>query len=947
LEDSSPQSDAIERFRSAFWDRVRPPLRRLSYVGVLTATIAAAYLAREGTLWGRLSALVLVLATVVWLAALHFRKFQQFRYSRRVLSQIVSTGDPEGGRRALRAVRLLERSLQEPWFGSPALAQHHVYRTLSKVSIRRIESLGRRRGLLFDTLVFVGLLVSGFAAVADGHRVLEGLNVGLSHHGRAPVPMFWLDVDSVTARPPAYLRIGEHPLLFGTRVAEPRGTLIWIRGVPIHPGANLILTNGSRFVHFEGDGEGQMIARWTVEQPDRLRVAARMGQVVIEQGDELIVDPEIDALPIVELENGTRSIQLGQVDRVEVYYRATDDHGLRQIDLVLRSADREERRQLMRLDGQRRVQEGSHAIPVTEPFLKNVHLPVLLRIEARDDNTLVEDTWGHSDWLTLEPPSPGEFEAARVRTLDAVRSALLDWLAQKITNDQADANSKRVDEELGRRAIGEIGLAVAAGHGAWEWPRAVELMLLTNREKLQKLAFSAAKAVQTLESVTLSVDAALHALAESDAQSVAASLADIADDIIRGSRLANASEKRTAGVRRVDDAIRMLTCGGRQLAMFGRLGADLSGIVRATLNRLERSRKTEDFTHVELAAQYLVARLRRPVPSAGGEPSSGVESGFAGQQKSRSSRPAASDANVRTERLLWELQQLREEHKSSLESLERILKGAVADAELDEQSATAKLRADQLRRLAAQLPTVNGEPDSALSSQVVAREQALGMADSIEKLSYGDALTRGRAAHDAANEALNRASHESEPGNVNHKLLHSLREELQAQSQHLEQAMERARQKATRAAAGQLRDQSDRERQLAKRAHALANREKHTDGVVPESMRHDLERASSCMDQASDLLEQSDGDLALYQERRAQSLLDQFSAKPNQSFSGNDGKAADLGKSLPNLDNGTVLPTGDPEAAAAFRQRVQRGLSQETPGELGSTIRRYAEGLLR
>ncbi len=559
IEDSLPKVDPIERFRMAFWDPVRPALRRLSLVGVLTCIIVAAHVSRVGTPWARLLALCIVVVTVLWLTALHLRKARQSHDSRRVLSQIVLPCDPEGGRRALRALRLHERSLQHAYFGSAALARHHVERSLSNVSIQSIELKGRRRAVLFEGLVMVGLLASGFLAVADGHRILEGCNVALSHHGRAPVPMFWLDVDAVSALPPAYLRASEHSLLFGSRVSEPKGTLIWIRGVPIHPGVDLILTSGDHFADFEGSAAGEMIARWTVEQSARLRVAARLGQVIIEQGDELIVDSEIDAPPVVELENASRAIQMGQVDRVELFYRATDDHGLRQIDLVMKSADREERRQLIRLDGQQREYQGSHAVAITEPFLKNAHLPVTLRIEARDDNSLAENNWGHSDWMTVEPPSPGETEAARLGILDSIRAALLDWLAQEIVPDQAASNSKVADARVERRAIKLLRVALDEGHGAWEWPRPIELLLRAEREKLEKMALYSSNAVQTLEHAALAVDAAHHALAERDATSVARSLAELADDIARGARQASNSEKKTAGIRRVDDATLVLT----------------------------------------------------------------------------------------------------------------------------------------------------------------------------------------------------------------------------------------------------------------------------------------------------------------------------------------------------------------------------------------------------
>jgi hypothetical protein len=899
--------------------------------------IAAALVARIGTPGARLSALAIVVFATAWLVALHINKSRQLNDPRRVLTHIVTACDPEGGRRALRAIQLHEHSLRDDSFGSSALAEQFVNRSLSSISIQKIESKGRRRALFFECLVFAGLVGSGFLAVAEGHRILEGCNVALSRNGKAPFSMVWLDVDSVTALPPAYLRISEHSLLFGSRVSEPKGTSIWFRGLPTHPNIPMVLTNGKQSVNFEGGTDGAMTARWTLDRSERLRVAARLGQVVVEQGDEIIVDAEVDTPPVVELENANRTVKLNQVERVELIYRASDDHGLRQIDLVMKSADREERRQLIRLDGQQRDYQGSHAVPVNDPFLRNAQLAVMLRIEARDDNSQVENIWGHSEWLKLEPPSPGETEASRLKSLDSIRAQLLDWLAQEITHDQPISGG-------GSHATEAIGRALTDVHEAWEWPRPVELLLRSQKEKLERISAHPQSAIQTIEQATLTVDAALHALAERDAKSVARSLAELADEVVHGARQASGSEKRAAGIRRVDAATNVLANGGRQMAALGSLGADLSGIIRATLARIGAARKVEDFTHVQLAAEYLAARLRRPLPSAGGAQTSSVESGRSGQEMSSHSR--GSNADVRIERLLWELQQLKEEHKAGLELLERALQGAASAAELDEDRQSAKQRADRLRRVAEKLPYLGAEPDSAMSSQAVAREQALGMAEAVERLSYDDALTRARAARDAVNEATIRASHETNRGNFDEKNLRQLRDELDVQSQYLEQALQRAKQKATRAAAGQLHDQISKERQLSTRAHALATREKGADAVLPESMRRDLDRASGFMDDASESLALSDGDLAYHQEQKAQALLDQFDSKLNHP-SGRDGDDPTHGKGSPSTDKGTVTPTGDPQAAAAFRRRVQRGLSQDLPGDLGSTIRRYAEGLLR
>ena len=938
-ETPSPPVDPIEGIREAFWEPISAPLRRLGMVSILAACIAAARVARLGTFPMRLSAFAIVFATTYGLFAVYWNRRRQRGNPVRVLSQVVSAIDQQAGQKALRALRLREQARVDPSLGSAELADHFFAGVASRISLERIRESGQRRGAVFEVLVWLCLAVSGFFVFVFGHEVLEGFNVALALNARAPFPMSWLDVDAVTALPPAYLRSSEHSLLFGSEVIEPVGTVITIRGMPLRPNVELYLTNGQKFERFENNSEDELIAHFTIEKSERLRVAAKLGEVVVMQRDELIVDAEVDTAPRVSLRDANRTIRLSEAPRVDLFYEAEDDHGLRQIDIVLKSVEREERRPLMRLDGQIREQQGSHSLDAADPFFKSARLPVKVRIEARDDNNLVENNWGHSDWLTLEPENPGDAEVARLKELDGLRATLLDWYAAELR--PAASGKPGPSDEPARAALNKLREVEARSNETSGYPHALALLLRAAREQLQTLSFHSPKARPVLEEAILTIDSAVHSLAERDATAVAQTLADLADEVARGAHQAISSEKKSSAVQRLDYAAAILAKGGVQLQQLGSLGADLGEIVRAALVRINRTRKGEDFTHVELTARYLAARLRRPMPSAA--QSSGVEAGAGAGDGA--ARVPPSDANVRIERLLLELQQIRDEHKAGLDLLERELKGAEAGVQPEESRASAKERAERLRHLAERLPNRGAEPDSALSSQNVAREQAFGMAEAIERLSPDDTLIRGRAAHDAINEALVRGSKESEPG-IDRKALQALRDEIDSQLQHAERVSERTKQKAAQSVSERLREQVGQERRLAERTQSLANRKNARDVAMPESMRDDLKRASGLMQQASESLDGKDGELAYDKEKSAQALLDKFTSKPNQGDdASNNGNHH--GKPSPATDKGTVKSTGDPQAAAAFRRRVQQGLSGDVPGGLGSTIRRYAEGLLR
>ena len=943
---SLPPDRRVELFHAAFWSRVSPALRRLSCVGTLAAIVLGALIARAGTSGSRLAAVILLLSVAVSIACVHVRRLRQKDHVARILTQIVRSSDPVASQRSLRALRLLVQTREATRSGSTALAERYVQNSLARISTEAIERRARRHARLMNGGVIVALVATLVLVSRAKHRVLEGLDVALASRGTAPIAMPWLDVTGVSAQPPAYLRIAEHSILFGSHLSEPTGSLISVRGGPLQAGRELVLTNGQQSVEFIETAEGEVVAHWTLLQSVRLRIAARFGPTLIEQDDSILIDAETDEPPEVVLENEGQTVQLGRVARVELKYQAFDDHGLRQLDVVLKAADHEERRTLMRLDGQQREQVGAYALRVGDPFLKEVHLPTLVRVEARDDNNLVANNWGHSGWIKLEPPMPGQPEAERIEELRRVRTRLVEWLAADYVSGHNTGDEDHSIAEYRERALTTLKQSLANQHDLWNWPTHVDLLVRALQEKLARLPLNGGLQQPQLEQVTLALDSLVFELEQRDARVVCSALAELADELALGARQANSTELRDPGDRRVNDALRMLKGGGRSLAALGQLGADLASIVRATLVRIERARDAHDYTHVQLAAEYLATRLRRPEPSAGSLPTGGVESAAGDAQGAARGRPSASNAHQRIERLLLELQQLRQEHRAGLELLERTLKAAEAGASQDASSTESREHAAHLRQIAERLPNTGAEPDSAQSSQVVAREQALGAAEAMLQQRNGDALERVRIARDAISEAMLRAAREGRVGGIDQETLRKLDEDLASQAHSLEQTEQRTQAQIGRLAAQQLRDQVGKERQLAIRARGLAQREQRGDAVIPEALRNDLGRAAALMERASGDLEKSDGTQALDHEKMAQALLDHFDAQPSNRSTENARDDAQ-GKNSPATNQGTVTPTGDPELAARFRARVQKGLSAEAPGELGAAVRRYAEGLLR
>src|SRR4029079_13121374 len=129
-------------------------------------------------------------------------------------------------------------------------------------------------------------------------------------------------------------------------------------------------------VPFVDDGTGQVVARWPLAETVSLRIVARFGEVVVPEPSSTPIESIPDRAPDVALEGAPKRIVLaGEEDASEIpiHYEATDDHGLREVHLVLRAAAREERRVLARLDGETKSDRGGYNLRANDAFIKKSH----------------------------------------------------------------------------------------------------------------------------------------------------------------------------------------------------------------------------------------------------------------------------------------------------------------------------------------------------------------------------------------------------------------------------------------------------------------------------------------------------------------------------------------------------------------------------------------------
>jgi hypothetical protein len=933
---AGPVAAAAEAWRAALGG----PLRRASAFGAVAALAAGAHLARLGSAGARGGAALLVAGVVATAAWLGWRRRRALASLRDVLERVVGPADAEGAGRALRALALAERARVEPSVGSAELAALHLDRSLARVSVERVRAhaerlAGRaRRAGLAAALVGVGALVAG------PMRVLEGLDVLAARGGVAPLPLDYLGEVEVLVHPPEYLHERDRTYAELDELEVPYGSVVTVRGEPRRGGRALVLGDGGAEVPFVDDGQGRVTARWTLTNDVNLRVAARFGPVRIEQGGGLGLRARPDEAPAVEVEGAPRTVRLLEETEISLVYRASDDHGLRQVDLVLRSGSREERRPLARFDSDRRQDQGGYLLRATDRFLKESYAPVEVRVEARDNDPLTGPKWGRSEAVTIVPPALGEPEALRRDALAAVRGAFVDALAAV-----ADKRGAALEREAVDKALAAAGETPGKTFGGLALPRRAGTLLLGQSRRVREAARGGrAKLLPALEDATLAVDGVLRSLEGRDARTVARRLSRVAEDAADGLHAAQSPAERSAGLTRADAALEVVAPSGRALGRLGPLGADLGRVVAGDLRRVGRARERDELRHAELAARDLAARLSRPEPSFSGGGGGGTEAG-SGASGGEPGDEEASDAESSVAAGEQAIDELARDHAGNVADVEHALEQADGGGEGAEAlRAEAKKRAEAVREAVRSLPRAARQSDAAASAAAAARDQAQQMADALERGAPRDALEAGRAAERALQEAARAAADDGRwDGDRLERSAREAGSKLGPEVRWLEQALEAMRQKARQRT--NVGGAGDREGKLAERAGEVGEKGRSASGALPEQTLDLLREAERAMREAARQLDRGEAEGGLARQREAQRLLEMARSAREDD----EGKPGDEGQGQKQPAGGsTPIPkAGEGKGPEEFRRRVLEGLGRGGDPRLRPAVKRYAERLLR
>lgn len=960
---TQPLFALAERWRLMF----RGPARRAALATLALGVVLSALSARSDAGRSRVLGLVLfgMVALALGTASLIARR--RARDPERMLRGPVGRVDRARAGRALRALSLMGPDGDVRSEGiSPDLARLHVVRVMADLPSESTLSWGARRA---RRLSIAGWALGALAlALSMGNlgSVLEGGDLLLARGGVAPFSMQWLDDVEVTVRPPDYLHEKTTSSEATGWLVLPYGSLLTMRGVPTRPGRLLMLSDGTNEVPFADDGAATVVARWSVTESCRVRVVARFGSVVIPQKLDLKVTSVADAVPAVTLEDAPRQVLLvDEVRPLSIRYEAIDDHGLREVRLVLRSAAREERRVLSRLDGETRTDRGGYLLKLRDPFLLRSHAPIEITVEAEDNDPLTGPKWGTSPAITLVPPAVGLPEALCLDALRELRSTLvdtLDWRLGRQVPDGADARKAFAEEDSARvRTDGRLLIdALATVRGGVRIPVPLQAIIFAAQEGVTKATSaetlgpsreSSAKVVEATEHLLLVTDAVVRGLAVRDARSSAAQLSDVAEDLAAGlgQEQSEATDSRSRGSARVDASTRVLSEGSGVLRRLGVLGHDIGEIIETDLSRVQRATRDRDLPHAELAARDLAARLHQPDPSFSsqgrGRPAGDEAGGSAGGSDDETQSP---DDVEQAYGEAQDLERLVQEHAGQLGETEKALSVAATAEEQKEALQEAAQHARAIREAVSKLPRVSGGSQSWTSKGSAARDLAEQMARALEEARPEDALQSGRTVTGALDEAkrmLERGGWLADPTGSQLGTVADARRKIEAEARWAEEQTRETHRRAGERARSELEQGGMEEEKLAERAKDLAERGRASSSLPQEAVEA-IGTAERAAHEAAEALKQGDGDRGIDRQREAQSALEQAEgALRGGEESRDQGDDGDPRGRAPVA--GVVDIPRTHKGPEEFRRRVMRGLAEPASGSIKDAWHRYAERLLR
>ena len=868
------------------------------------------------------------------------------------------------GKRSRREVNALDRAMRTEkraaqYDESTELAALAVSRAMMRIPAGDIllreatYAMWVRRASIVAVIVTIAGALSSFVFLAEGADIL------FSRGGLAPVRLPYVRDLEVRARPPAYLREPERTVSGDGVSRHPKGTVVTVRVDMLVPKRSFVLSDGAHEVPLIDDGQENLVAHWTLSEPARLRVRARFGNVAVEDARALELGVIHDESPVVTLEGAPLQLSLADPNvptALPLRYRAADDHGLRDVELVLRTGARETRRSLSHFELDTRVDSGAYTLRLSEAIVSEATSPVEVRIEARDNDTVSGPKWGKSETIVLVPPKVGESEALRQAALRKARDASVTLLATLLSPPQKSASREelRLWSERWRSNANNLK-TVTAEALRFERPNvrlkarlAARISKLLSKVKAppspahpgatdpKRSLLMAEEARTAVEDFALTTDRIAQGLDLASAKSSSKKLATSADELANAFA---AMQRDSAEGVTLSSYLTVLREAAPYMLAFGPLGRELGQVIKNDLGRIERESASKRWRVAELSARDLAARLHTAdfamQSSGGGGGKGGGGSGDSadsgsGRDGEDDLDQAFNDAANELRRVARDQKQLADENAGD--------RGDSSEAD-DAAKTELKKRAESVRQAAKPLPNVGQGSDSWTSKGASGKEQAERAARALEQGNVLEAIEALRTAESDLEEARRMAkkspwSREGE-GEVT-DAARKLGDERGA----IEKLQRELQKKGAGSSPERLKEQEKRQRELSRRVGRLMNLGEE----MPDEAKDPLGHAQKHGEEATKALGKGDRDKARDSQRSAQRELERALEQLGESSGGSANGNGSSTEGAPLVD----VPDGKKHHGPdELRERIQRGLGRPSGPRIRDAVRRYSEGLLR
>jgi hypothetical protein len=930
----------VEEVRAVFRGAFAAP-RRLSVLCLFTLIFFGGVLgARYGTDLARvLGGLAIALFWGV-LSELLRRNRADWAKPDRALLRALGPVDEDRAARASRAYTLWKRTELKPGGESPELALVHLQRTMGQIPMEAVRKAAQKVRVRLLLGAFVLVSVCGFLLLFRSLAIVEGVSVLSAQSGVGSLPIAYVEQMSMTVELPLYLDGSGVKRFMGLGLSSvPVGSEIEVRILPRVADRELLLTDGLSEIPFVSDGQGAYVARWKAEEESELRVGARFGAVIVYDAVKAHVAPTNDNPPVVLLEGEGTELQLADFESLPLRYRVLDDHGISQVDLVIRSGQRTERKELVHLNGEKRVYDGAHTLARDHELIHRAFLPVRVSIEARDENTSAGLLWGKSGGITLIPEPLGHGVAKRHIALRTFRSAMSSYLASDI---RAARLPSLQAEEARKEATGLIQAASSSLREEITSLDSVPIRSLAFLEaQVEALSHSRAEGASP-ESVLLAVDALIQEISGREAVELAKALGSAVEEIAVQTRQIRL-DAEVVDLKGLDDLVQATELGAARLQEVGSLGLDLGSVARGDLARVRRSLNEKSYDRAEAAALHLAERLSRATPSfssSGG----GVESGrppSGSAEGSSSPGQGASDAPSQFDEMSGQIDKLAQETAEELSQLEKMLQEAQKAAEGDFESTSDLEEARRgFEEALKQLPKHPFGRVGSTAEAAAGRSQGEAMVDALDTGDLSEALERGLDAESA----LKRAQGLQDQGmsSLSPEAIEGAQEALAKLLKELRKAQQSLEEQSQVKMDKSLSERGAKQRQFAERAREISERGQQEHAPLGKSGVDALKRAAEFHRKAADEMDAGRAEQGAQYAEQAQGELENALPKPEPASDSGDGDGEESGDGAQST-KGSV-PGEERDRAREFRRRVEQGLGREGGG-LSPAIRRYAEEL--